>query len=404
MPSGCSPAASAASARRARRRRYRCRPARRRAMAPRICAASAASSASASGRRRLSGQVRCMLIKICLQDDLRRDLVAQRLVPARADARIGERGRRGLQSCSARRPARPAAEASLRAGARIAARARSSRAACRRRASASPTTSSAGCHSSISAAIAAKRVVSRSAAIVASGCARPSVVSPTATPMRRVPKSNASMVPARVAGRRHRSPPRVTHARRRRTAAKNRCPAASSPPAGALGAAGRTSRRDPPRRSARHSARSPARAGRPPSRHSRARPVHRCGPSPRPTASRMSFEVVRPSSSLIASVDCQLPSGRCSTKPRSICTGPPKCTGAARRSASPQRNLICSNSADKRHVDRPVDHDAERALFVVLADVGQRLREMRIGHAGHGDQEVMGQIDPRFTHAAASAG
>jgi hypothetical protein len=32
------------------------------------------------------------------------------------------------------------------------------------------------------------------------------------------------------------------------------------------------------------------------------------------------------------------------------------------------------------------------------------VREMRIGHAGHGDQEMVGQIDPRFTHAVADAG
>ena len=37
--------------------------------------------------------------------------------------------------------------------------------------------------------------------------------------------------------------------------------------------------------------------------------------------------MVRPISELIASVDCHLPTGSCSTNPRSVCTGPPKCIG-----------------------------------------------------------------------------
>ncbi len=69
-----------------------------------------------------------------------------------------------------------------------------------------------------------------------------------------------------------------------------------------------------------------------------------------------------------------------------------------------ERHLDLLEQRGKRHVDRLVDHDAERAFFVVLADIDQCMREMGIGHAGHGDQEMVGQIDPRFTHAAASAG
>mgnify|MGYP006173735623 CR=1 FL=1 len=47
----------------------------------------------------------------------------------------------------------------------------------------------------------------------------------------------------------------------------------------------------------------------------------------------------------------------------------------------------------QREVDGAIDHQAERALVVVLADVGERPREVRICHVGHGDQEVMRQID-----------
>ena len=47
----------------------------------------------------------------------------------------------------------------------------------------------------------------------------------------------------------------------------------------------------------------------------------------------------------------------------------------------------------ERHVDRLVDHNAERAFGVMFANVGQRIREMRIRHRWHCDQEVVGQID-----------
>ena len=107
-----------------------------------------------------------------------------------------------------------------------------------------------------------------------------------------------------------------------------------------------------------------------------------------------------PRSSPIASVDCQLPSGRCSTKPRSICTGPPKCTGASRSAVVGERNVDLLEQRRQRHVDRLVDDDAERAVLVVLADVRQRMREMRIGHGRHGDQEMVGQID-RTGHGVA---
>jgi len=40
-----------------------------------------------------------------------------------------------------------------------------------------------------------------------------------------------------------------------------------------------------------------------------------------------------------------------------------------------------------------VDHDAESAFRRVLAHERQRVGEIRIDHAGHGDQEVMGEVD-----------
>ena len=73
-------------------------------------------------------------------------------------------------------------------------------------------------------------------------------------------------------------------------------------------------------------------------------------------------------------------------------------TGVARSAASAERNVDLLEQRRQRHVDRLVDDDAERAVRVVLADVGQRVRKMRIGHGGHGDQEVMRQIDGR-THS-----
>ena len=130
---------------------------------------------------------------------LRRDLMSRGLCARCADAGIG---RARLDAASVvialvdeRRPAAGNAPRQL---ARIAARAPSSRAALPSACVGKPTTSSAGLP------FANQRLRSRQAArrrgpaaIVASGCASACVVSPTATPMRRVPKSNASMVPAR---------------------------------------------------------------------------------------------------------------------------------------------------------------------------------------------------------------
>src|SRR6185436_14160477 len=58
----------------------------------------------------------------------------------------------------------------------------------------------------------------------------------------------------------------------------------------------------------------------------------------------MSLEVVSPTSGLTASVDCHWPSGMCSTKPRSTCTGPPKCIGIDCSWSAAVGMLTCSSS------------------------------------------------------------
>jgi hypothetical protein len=82
-----------------------------------------------------------------------------------------------------------------------------------------------------------------------------------------------------------------------------------------------------PARSTRRSVPVRVRAGRQPNRRSPVSPSRRTGWPSRATACRMSRELVRPTCSLITSVDCHWPTGRCRTKPRSVCTGPPKKTG-----------------------------------------------------------------------------
>jgi len=66
--------------------------------------------------------------------------------------------------------------------------------------------------------------------------------------------------------------------------------------------------------------------------------------------------------------------------------------------SSPKR---LEDAGDRGLSDRLVDDDTERAVFVVLADVDERMGKVRIGHAWHGDQEVVGQADPAVAHATA---
>ena len=60
-----------------------------------------------------------------------------------------------------------------------------------------------------------------------------------------------------------------------------------------------------------------------------------------------------------------------------------------------ERDVDLLEQRGERHVRRLVDDDAERAVLVVLADVRQRVRKMRVRHRRHGDQEVMREIGGR---------
>ena len=63
-----------------------------------------------------------------------------------------------------------------------------------------------------------------------------------------------------------------------------------------------------------------------------------------------------------------------------------------------ERNIDLLEERGQRHVRRLVDDDAERAVLVVLADVRQRVRKVRVRHRRHGDQEVMREIGGRGPH------
>ena len=140
-------------------------------------------------------QLRSSLIEPSLQDESARR-------PRRASARpcAPAPAASSADLCELRRVAlvREATgnrEALAQAPARNAARARSSRAACRPHAPGRPTTSSRGCHSRDQRARARRSASSLAARRSWSAdCALRVIVLPTATPMRRVPKSNASTV------------------------------------------------------------------------------------------------------------------------------------------------------------------------------------------------------------------
>jgi hypothetical protein len=59
-------------------------------------------------------------------------------------------------------------------------------------------------------------------------------------------------------------------------------------------------------------------------------------------------ELVRPTLSLTLRVECQSPAGRCSTKPRSDCTGPPKYTGRSAKSGCSKGMSMRSKSVARR--------------------------------------------------------
>src|SRR6266853_1853877 len=59
--------------------------------------------------------------------------------------------------------------------------------------------------------------------------------------------------------------------------------------------------------------------------------------------------------------------------------------------SQPQAQALEQGS--ESHLDRTIDHYAERPLVIVLADERQGAGKIRIDHVGHGDQEMVGEID-----------
>jgi hypothetical protein len=49
--------------------------------------------------------------------------------------------------------------------------------------------------------------------------------------------------------------------------------------------------------------------------------------------------------------------------------------------------------AGQIHVDRAIDDNPQRPVFVVLADIDEGMGKIRVFKRRHGDQEVIGQID-----------
>jgi len=54
-----------------------------------------------------------------------------------------------------------------------------------------------------------------------------------------------------------------------------------------------------------------------------------------------------------------------------------------------QRNIDLVEHLAQRQADRAIQHDAQRAVLVVLADVSQRAGKDALLHGGHGNQKMM---------------
>jgi hypothetical protein len=67
-----------------------------------------------------------------------------------------------------------------------------------------------------------------------------------------------------------------------------------------------------------------------------------------------------------------------------------------------ERQLDLLEQVAQLDVDRLVDDQAERTLLGVLAQVDHGARERVVGHAGHGDQELVRQIDSARGHVSDS--
>ena len=86
-----------------------------------------------------------------------------------------------------------------------------------------------------------------------------------------------------------------------------------------------------------------------------------------------------------------LRSFECSTKPRSVSTGPPNSTGTRGVDSVTGMSSLRHQVAERQPVERLVDDQAQGAIRGVRAHEDDALFETRIGHAGHGDQELSGQ-------------
>ncbi len=64
-----------------------------------------------------------------------------------------------------------------------------------------------------------------------------------------------------------------------------------------------------------------------------------------------------------------------------------------------QRELDLLEQILQLDVDRLVDHQAQRALLGVLAQVDHGARERAVPHAGHGDEELVREVDRSARHA-----
>jgi len=74
-------------------------------------------------------------------------------------------------------------------------------------------------------------------------------------------------------------------------------------------------------------------------------------------------------------------------------------TARRRRVGAGDRELL--EQPAERQAGGAIDHDAEGAVLVVFTNQGHGGREVRIRHAGHGDQQLVGQVAD-VDHAANS--
>src|SRR6185312_13124956 len=108
------------------------------------------------------------------------------------------------------------------------------------------------------------------------------------------------------------------------------------------------------------------------------------GPSPRAMAASTSREVVTWMSSETLWVWSHWPPGRCSTKPRSVCTGPPRSTGCSAMPGSVGSSFICDSTSDSfigRGLLRTMPSAPLSVCSQMIATVCAKLGSARVGMA-----------------------